>query len=121
MSNRLSDELLDAPRAAVPPGSVITTLAEGRPNKVVDIGREGVRVSTEKSESSGSGPQLVDAEMLEVAWQQLQATGSLSAAELQATGGLNVKRSSAVCALLARLPGVTVASTRPIRLSWQVR
>ena len=31
---------------------------------------------------------------------------------------LRVYRSSFVCALLAELPGVTVASTRPITLIW---
>jgi hypothetical protein len=33
-----------------------------------------------------------------------------------ASDGLNVKRSSAVCALLAVLPNVTVESTRPVIL-----
>jgi hypothetical protein len=46
----------------------------------------------------------------------LQAHGSLTNRDLLCTDGLNVKRSSLVCALLARLPGVHVASARPITL-----
>ena len=54
--------------------------------------------------------------MIQIAWDWLQARGSLTARHLVATDGLNVKRSSFVCALLARLPGVTVANARPIEL-----
>ena len=51
--------------------------------------------------------------MIQIAWDWLQARGTLTARFLVATEGLNVKRSSFVCALLARLPEVTVVSTRP--------
>ena len=55
--------------------------------------------------------------MIQVAWDYLAAHGSLTNRYLLDTDGLNVKRSSFVCALLARLPGVVVASTKPITLS----
>ncbi len=55
--------------------------------------------------------------MIELAWDWLVAHGTLTNRHLLATGGLNVKRSSLVCALLARLPGVRVVSTRPIELA----
>jgi hypothetical protein len=51
--------------------------------------------------------------MIQIAWDWLQAHGALTARFLVATDGLNVKRSSFVCALLARLPEVAFVSTRP--------
>ena len=47
--------------------------------------------------------------MIQSAWEYLQAHGVLTNRFLLSTDGLNVKRSSFVCALLARLPGVSVA------------
>jgi hypothetical protein len=55
--------------------------------------------------------------MIQSAWEYLQAHGVLTNRFLLSSDGLNVKRSSFVCALLARLPGVSVASTRPITLA----
>ena len=57
--------------------------------------------------------------MLHTAWEHLKATGSLTNRYLLAPDGLNVMRSSTVCALLARLPGVEVVATRPIELRYQ--
>jgi hypothetical protein len=54
--------------------------------------------------------------MIQIAWDWLHANGSITARFLVATGGLNVKRSSFVCALLARLHGVQMVSRRPIEL-----
>ena len=54
--------------------------------------------------------------MVQAAWEHLTAHGTLTNTHLLAKDGLNVKRSSAVCALLARLPEVTVVSVRPIML-----
>ena len=54
--------------------------------------------------------------MIQVAWDYLQAYGTLTHRFLLDKDGLNVKRSSFVCALLARLPHVQVAATRPITL-----
>lgn len=101
---------------SVPPGSTIATVANGKPNWIVDVTRDGVLVETEASKAKGSGPQLVPAWMLETAWSHLKRYGSLTNAHLVSSSGLNVKRSAAVCALLARLPAVSVQSTRPVEL-----
>jgi hypothetical protein len=67
---------------------------------------------------AGQGPlgAFVPAWMLALAWEYLLAHGTLTNRHLLAADGLNVKRSSAVCAVLARLPGIAVASTRPVTL-----
>lgn len=96
----------------------ITTVAEGRPNWITGVKPTGVWIETEASRAKGTGPQLVPAWMINVAWDHLRSQGSLEQRFLLATDGLNVKRSAAVMALLARLPGVTVASSRPSRLSY---
>ena len=98
---------------------VITTIANGNPNRIVGVDGQGVWISTDASDRKGSGPQLVPAWMLHTAWEHLRATGSLTNRYLLAPEGLNVKRSSAVCALLARLPGVEVVATRPIELRYR--
>ena len=98
---------------------VITTIANGNPNRIVTVDGQGVWISTDASDSKGAGPQLVPAWMLHTAWEHLTATRSLTNRYLLAPAGLNVKRSSAVCALLARLPGVEVAVSRPIELRYQ--
>jgi len=54
--------------------------------------------------------------MIQIAYDWLRAHGTLTNRFLVATDGLNVKRSSFVCELLARLPGVHVESARPIAL-----
>lgn len=54
--------------------------------------------------------------MINAAWEHLQRKGAISNTELLASNGLNVKRSSFVCALLSRLPNVEVDGLRPIRL-----
>jgi hypothetical protein len=53
--------------------------------------------------------------MIQVAWDWLEVP--LTNRLLLSTNGLNVKRSSFVRALLARLPGIEVTSTRPITLT----
>jgi hypothetical protein len=55
--------------------------------------------------------------MVQGAWDYLQAHGGLTNRYLLDKDGLNVKRSSFVCALLARLPGVVVVSPNPIMLA----
>jgi len=104
-------ELLWRLAAVVRPGDTIRTLTHSRPNDVVDIGVEGVWINTARS-STQDGPQLVPAWMLNAAWARLTADRELSNTELIRT----VRRSSAVLALLAQLPEVTVTSTRPIVL-----
>ncbi len=61
------------------------------------------------------GAEEIPAWMLELAWDTLNARGEISNTELLSE--LRVHRSSAVCAILARLPRVNVASRNPIRLS----
>lgn len=55
--------------------------------------------------------------MIQSAWDHLNTHGSLTHKFLLASDGLNVKRSAAVCAILARLPDVEVASSHPILLT----
>lgn len=112
-------DLLDAGlwalvRRSIRSGEVVRTLADGRPNTVTDVSRAGLWVETERSRRSGAGPQLVEPRMLDVAWAALLSDGELTNRRL--LDDLRVHRSSFVCALLARLPGVRVASRRPIRL-----
>ena len=113
----LEPALLRQIEAAVAADPVVATLADGRPNSVRDVTPDGVWVDTERSRTLGRPAQLVDAWMIQSAWEYLQAHGQLTNRHLLSTDGLNVKRSSFVCALLARLPGVHVSSARPITLS----
>lgn len=108
-SATFDDALLDLIHAAVDVGDVITTLGRARPNKIAWINEDGVWVLTEKSDLDGTGPQLVPAWMITVAWQQLVQRGRLSQQELLEE--LNVKRSAFVCALLAHFPDVEVESS----------
>ena len=114
----MTAELLALLRAHTPTGGVIATVTAGKPNWVTGVDERGVWIETEASTDKGTSPQLVPAWMIQVAWDHLRQHGTLDNTYLLASSGLNVKRSSAVCALLARLPGVTLASTRPIRLAY---
>lgn len=82
-----------------------------------EVTPDGVWVETQRSHRLGRPPQLVEAWMIQIAWDWLCAHGTLNNRHLLVSDGLNVKRSSLVCALLARLPGVVVASRRPIALA----
>jgi hypothetical protein len=95
----------------VQPGDEIPTLSVKRPNRIVAIDCSGIWVETERSDSRGSGPQLVPGWMIVAGWERLCKTGELSQAEL--LNELNVKRSAFVCALLAQFLDVVVRSTRP--------
>jgi GTP pyrophosphokinase len=117
----LSPELLELLERHVPAGTTVPTLADGRPNLVVAIDEKGLLVTTRASKRKGRDPQRVEAWMLQTAWDHLITTGSLTNKELLADDGLNVKRSSAVCAVLACLPGVAVASSPPIELRYRER
>ena len=112
----LEPALLRQIEAAVAADPVVATLADGRPNWVCEITPDGVWVDTARSRRLGRPAQLIDAWMIQSAWEYLQAHGSLTNRQLLSTDGLNVKRSSFVCALLARLPAVRVGSARPITL-----
>jgi hypothetical protein len=100
------DGLLQLINRVIRVGQVITTLSKGRPNRIVAVDPEGLRVETEKSAREGTGPQLVPAWMIIAGWRHLVEHGRLSQMEL--LEDLNVKRSAFVCALLAHFPGVEV-------------
>jgi hypothetical protein len=114
-ATEFDDDLMDRIRAAVEIGSEIQTLSIKRPNRIVGVDRKGIEVETLRSESRGSGPQLVPAWMVVAAWERLRRRGQLSQTEL--LNELNVKRSAFVCALLALFPDVVVRSTRPTVLT----
>jgi len=98
-------------------GQTVKTISQGQANKIVEILPTGILMGTERTESRGTGPQLVDAWMIELAWDSLKSCGELSNTTL--LNELKVHRSSAVCALLAHFEGVRVVSTRPILLSYK--
>ena len=80
-----------------------------QPNFVREAGTSGVLVDTQRSRflhaADGRGPsELVPAWMFNLAWETLRARGRLSNRDL--LNNLRVHRSSAVCAILALLPGV---------------
>lgn len=105
-SSDFDDDVFSLINQAVCPGQVIKTLGKARPNRIVSIDRDGLRVETDRSIREGEGPQLVPAWMVNAAWQHLSKHGRLSQSEL--LDDLNVKRSAFVCALLAHFPGVEV-------------
>ena len=113
---QLDAELLLAIRAAVAAQPIVPTISDGRPNWVRDVTSDGVWVETERSRQLGRPAQFVPAWMIQIAWEYLTSQGRLTNRYLLADDGLNVKRSSFVCALLATLPGVTVTARRPIEL-----
>ncbi|QRY53820.1 hypothetical protein [Mycolicibacterium septicum] len=107
----LDDDLLARITEAFEDCDAIETLSNKRTNWVVSFDRTGVRVETERSRARATGPQLVPAWMIVVAWEQLCKNGTLSHIEL--LHDLNVKRSAFVCALLAQFPDVVVVQDRP--------
>ena len=115
----LDPALLRQIRAEVASNPEVLTIADRKPNWVREITPEGVWVDTLRSRAAGRRSQLVNARMIQVAWDYLQAHGSLTSRYLLDKDGLNVKRSSFVCALLARLPDVEVACTAPITLTFR--
>jgi hypothetical protein len=112
----LAPDLLAAVTAALAANPLVRTISDAKENWVHEVTPDGVWVETAKSRALGRPAQLVEAWMIQIAWDWLQAHGSITARFLVAADGLNVKRSSFVCALLARLPGVHIASRRPIEL-----
>ena len=87
-----------------------------RRNRVTRVLRTGLYVETDRSRDRGTGAQIVPAWMFNVAWTYLRAHGQLTSTHLMNV--LHVHRSTAVLAILAQLPGVHVASRRPITLEW---
>jgi hypothetical protein len=97
--------LFDLVRREVAKNPVFETLGPDRKRNLVrDVAAEGVYVETARSRGRGVGAELVPSWMIGLAWDTLRANGALTNRYL--LDGLHVHRSSLVCALLARLPGV---------------
>jgi HKD family nuclease len=116
----LDDGLLAAIRAALANDMIVRTLSDRNPNWVREVTPDGIWVETERSRAADKPAQLVEAWMIQIAWEWLQTHRQLTNRFLLATDGLNVKRSSFVCAVLARLPEVRVTRLRPIELTLSV-
>jgi HKD family nuclease len=85
-------------------------------NVVSDVMASGLLVETARSRERSAGPQLIPPRMLNLAWDTLRARGRLSNREMLEE--LRIHRSSFVCAVLARLPGVRVDPGRTIVLRY---
>jgi HKD family nuclease len=110
------EDLWSELQAVLAPRITVRTLSDPRPNRIVEITPGGVWIETERSRQLGRGAEEVPAWMFNIAWDYLVAHGRLTNRHLLDSDGLNVKRSSAVCAVLALLPEVEVVSRRPIEL-----
>jgi hypothetical protein len=110
-------DLYAALQAEVRRNPVFRTLGpSSRPNRIVELTPVEVHVETERSRSRG-GAEPIPAWMFNLAWDRLRTHGTLSNSEL--LNDLRVHRSSAVCAILARLPQVERAQGREIVLRWR--
>jgi len=112
--DRLEPDVLQAIERAVAENPVFETLGRSpAQNRVVEVTAEGVYVETASTRAKGKGPQLVEPWMIQVALAYLEEHARLDYKKLTygedekngVVGGLNVKRSSFVLALLSRLPG----------------
>jgi len=108
--------LFKALRAEVKRDPVFRTLSHGRPNRVAELTPVEVLVETERSTSRTGGAEPIPAWMFNLAWDRLRTFGSLTNKEL--CDDMRVHRSAAVCAVLARIPGVERVSGREVALRW---
>jgi hypothetical protein len=90
---------------------VFLTLGKAAENLVREVTPSALYVDTERSRARGK-PEPIPAWMLNLAWEVLQARGTLDNGTL--LDELRVHRSSAVLAILARLPGVEPLKGRRI-------
>lgn len=90
-----------------------------KPNRIVDLTPTDVFVETERSRTVSGGAEPIPAWMFNVAWDYLQTHGHLTNGIL--LNHLRVHRSSAVCAILARVPGVVQERGREITLTYPIR
>jgi len=117
VEERIDADLLALINAQVRREPTLYTLGTSpKPNFVRDATPSGIWVETDRTRASKTGAQVVSPRMLNLAWDVLKARGELSNRTL--LDELRVHRSSFVCALLARLPGVEVVSSRPIVLGY---
>jgi hypothetical protein len=111
-------DLYRALRAEVQRLPVFMTLGpRPRKNRVVEFTPVEVHVETERSRSRTGGAEAIPAWMFNLAWDRLRTHGTLSNSVL--LKDLRVHRSSAVCAMLARLPQVERVPAREIMLRWR--
>jgi hypothetical protein len=108
---QLEPELLQLLLRAKQADPVVYTLgSRPRPNYVRDVNATGIWVETQRSRAlqdraGRAAAQFVTPRMLNLAWDTLKARGRLSNREILKE--LRIHRSSFVCAMLTRLPGVT--------------
>ncbi len=102
--DELEPVLFDLLSREVSRNPVFHTLGRPAPNTVNNVTRAEVLVSTARSLAQTGQPASIPAWMFNIAWDYLNAKGALSNDVL--LNHLRVHRSSAVCAILARLPGV---------------
>ncbi len=109
-------DLLARIRRVLSEGDVVPTLSHGNPNVIGRIDDTGIEVTTERSAQQGR-TRVVPAWMFNHVWAQLHAHGRVDRdfADRLAPGR-KVKRSSAVFAILERLPEVSVIQQRPLVL-----
>lgn len=114
---RFLPDLYGLLRAAVKADPVFLTLGP-RParNVVRELSAVEMHVETERSIEQRGGAAPIPAWMFNLAWERLKTHGRLSNPEL--LEDLRVHRSSAVCAILGRLPVVELESAKPITLRW---
>lgn len=111
-------ELYQAITAEVRRSPTFMTLGpKPRPNRVVELTPVEAHVETERSRERAGGSEVIPAWMFNLAWERLRTHGMLSNSVL--LNDLRVHRSSAVCAILARLPHVERAPGREILLRWR--
>ena len=97
--------LFKALRIEVRRNPVFLTLGPApKENRVVDLSPVEIHVQTARSRLRIGGAEAIPAWMFNLAWDRLRIHGSISNVEL--LEDLRVHRSSAVCAILARLPPV---------------
>ncbi len=118
-SEVLGDDLLDpallsAIEAERRRDPVFMTLGSSQPNRVVEVTPSEVLVETRRSRSHTGGAASIPAWMFNVAWDYLRAHRELSNSVL--LNHLRVHRSSAVCAILARVPGIARSPGRAVGL-----
>lgn len=105
-------------RAEVRRDPVFTTLGRiPKPNRVIELTPVEVHVETERSRTRAGGGEPIPAWMFNLAWERLRTHGRLSNSEL--LNDLRVHRSSAVCAMLARLQQIERVPGKEIVLRWR--
>jgi hypothetical protein len=110
--------LYSAVSAEVRRNPVFMTLGPSpRPNRVIELTPVEVHVETGRSRARAGGAEPIPAWMFNLAWDRLRTHGALSNSEL--LNDLRVHRSSAVCAILARLPQVERVAGEEIVLRWR--